>query len=557
VSPGHPPLTTQRRLGPGRVLRTGSTAPYREITVTDGEPHLVRDDFGVAGDGAATGGGATGAAAGRPLLCLLHLTDLQLADVQSPTRFEFLNRYFADPRYAEIIPVQRPQEALAAHAVGAMLRTVNAARGPATGAPLRLAVTTGDAIDNAQWNELQTFLALLDGGLVEPGSGGPGYEGVQSPGWPDDFFWKPDGGPGAPDLFRREFGFPHHPGLLERALAEFHSGGLGIPWLSCFGNHEALNQGVGRATADIADALVGTRKPMALPEGFDHGQALELFTEHPEAFMAGPARTVTADPARRPITRREFVEAHFRPGAHPEGHGFGMQNLLDGTAHYVHDTAAVRLIALDTNCLAGGAAGCLDRQQARWLQARLAEVHSAYRAPGGEVISTGHEDRLAVVFSHHGTDTLTNTRHPGPDGEQLLSGADVLAILHRFPNLVLWLNGHTHINRVEPRRDPANPARGFWEVTTCSIADWPCQTRLVELVDCGGHLSIVGTMVDHDTPPAPASLDTGDDLAALHRELAANAPFGGHGSGLAGAPPDRNVELRVPAPFPLRRLAGE
>ena len=32
----------------------------------------------------------------RPLLCLIHVTDLQLADVQSPTRFEFLNRYFAD-----------------------------------------------------------------------------------------------------------------------------------------------------------------------------------------------------------------------------------------------------------------------------------------------------------------------------------------------------------------------------------------------------------------------------------------------------------------------------
>ena len=43
----------------------------------------------------------------------------------------------------------------------------------------------------------------------------------------------------------REFGYPHHPGLLERALREFSAVGLSIPWLSCFGNHEALNQGVG------------------------------------------------------------------------------------------------------------------------------------------------------------------------------------------------------------------------------------------------------------------------------------------------------------------------
>jgi metallophosphoesterase (TIGR03767 family) len=557
VSPPRPPLTTQRRLGAGAVLRAGSTASYRAVAIVDGEPHLVRDDFGAAA-GPEKEDARAGGAIGRPLLGLAHLTDLQLADVQSPARFEFLNRRFADPRYAEIIPVQRPQEVLAAHAVDAMLRTVNAACGPATGAPLRLAVTTGDAIDNAQWNELQTFLALLDGGLVTPDSGGPRHEGVQSLDWPDGWFWKPDGpGPDGPDFFRREFGFPHCPGLLERALREFRADGLGLGWLACYGNHEALNQGVGTATAGLARALVGARKPVALPAAFDHDRALELFTDRPEAFMAGPAHTVTADPARRPITRRDFVQAHLRPGARPAGHGFGAQNRLDGTAYYVHDTPAARLIALDTACLAGGAEGCLDRQQARWLQARLAEVHSAYRGPGGELVRTGHEDRLAVVFSHHGTDTLTNGRHRGPGGEPLLSGPDVVTILHRFPNVVLWLNGHTHVNRVDPRRDPADPARGFWEVTSCSIADWPCQTRLVELVDAGGHLAIVCTMLDHDTPLAPSSLDTGDDLAALHRELAANAPVGGHGSDLAGAPPDRNVELRLPPPFPLRRLAGE
>ncbi len=559
-----PPLTTERRLGTGAILRNGSSAHYRAVTIVEGEPHVVRDDFGAHGGG-PDGAGRAGLArramrpgqAGRALLCLVHMTDLQLADVQSPTRFEFLNRYFADPRYAGIIPVQRPQEALTVHAVDATLRTVNVLNGPATGAPLQLAVTTGDAIDNAQWNELQTFLALLDGGLVAPDSGGRGYEGVQSPDWPDDFFWKPAGhGADGPDFFRREFGFPHHPGLLERALAEFASGGLDIPWLSCFGNHEALNQGVGRTTEGIADALVGSRKPLTLPGAFDHDRVLELFTERPEAFMTGPARTVTADPGRRPITRQQFVEAHFRHGSRPAGHGFSEQNRLDGTAYYVHDTPAVRLVALDTSCLAGGSAGCLDRQQARWLEDRLAEVHSAYRGSGGDEVSTGYEDRLVIVFSHHGSDTLTNNRHTGPGGEPMLGGDDVLALLHRFPNVVLWLNGHTHTNAVRARRDHRDLRRGFWEVTTCGIADWPCQTRLVELADAGGHLAIICTMVDHDTPLAPSSPETGQDLAALHRELAANAPLAGAGSSLAGAHDDRNVELCLRPPFPLGRLAG-
>ena len=550
MSGRHPPLTTHRRLGRGAVLRRGLSASYRAVEMGEGEPHLIRDELGAAGAASARG-------PGRALLCLVHITDLQLADVQSPARFEFLNARLADPRYADIVPVQRPQEALTVHAVDATIRTLDAVRGPATGLPLQLAVTTGDAIDNAQWNELQAFLALFDGGPVSPDSGGPDYEGVQGLDWPGDIFWRPDGaGPGGPDFFRREYGFPHHPGLLQRALREFSATGLGLPWLSCFGNHEALNQGVGIQTPGLAAALSGDRKPAGLPEDFDHDGALKLFTTHPEAFMAGPSRRVTPDPSREPISRRDFVDAHFRAGSRPFGHGFAEPNRQDGTAYYAYDTLAVRFIALDTNCLAGGAAGCLDREQARWLEARLGEVHSAHRGPDGSEVRTGHDDRLVVLFSHHGTGTLDNTRgaHEGPGGEPLLGAAALLDLLHRFPNVVLWLNGHTHTNTVRPHRDPVSPQHGFWEVTTCAIVDWPCQTRVVEILDHGEYLSIVTTMVDHDTPPVPVSLESTDDLASLHRELAANVPWAA--ATLAGTASDRNVELRVIPPFPLERLSA-
>jgi metallophosphoesterase (TIGR03767 family) len=517
---GEPPLTTDRRLGPGAVLRTGGVSQYRAVQALDGEAHLIRTEL-------HPGGGPD--EPGRPLLCLAHITDLQLADVQSPTRFEFLNGRWDDPRYTGLWPCQRPQEVLTAHAVDALISTLRNARGPATGLSPSLAVTTGDAIDNAQWNELQMFLALFDGGLVAPDSGGPAYEGVQSPDWPDDIFWVPDHGK---DLFRREFGFPHHPGLLERALRSFFSDGLGVPWLACFGNHEGLNQGVGAVTPSLAAALTADRKPTGLPAGFPHEQAIELFTRQPEAFLAGPYRQVTADPGRRPVTRRDFVRAHLTPGSSPHGHGFTEQNLTDGTTYYTWDTPAVRFIALDTNGT-GGANGCLDRQQASWLEERLAE--------------TG--DRLVIVFSHHGSDTLDNTHQPGADGDPSLGAAELIAILRRHPQVVLWLNGHTHTNAVRPHG-------GFWEVTTCAVADWPCQARLVELTDHGGYLSIVATMVDHDTPLAPISLDTalytGAELASLHRELAMNVPLGV--LALAGQAADRNVRLRLPVPFPLGQL---
>lgn len=543
--------TLHRTLGAGRILRQGTERPYRELVLQDGESHLVRDDL------IGTGWEAPPVRDRRSLMCVGHVTDLQIADVQSPVRFEFFNREFDDPRFAALVPVQRPQEALTVHAVDAVVRTLNGLSGsPVTGTPLSMVVTTGDAIDNAQWNEMQMFLGLLEGGRVRPNSGGPVYEGVQGRDWPDRIFWQPDGdGPHGPDLWRERYGFPHHPGLLQAAIAEFDAPGLHLPWLACFGNHEALTQGVGALTRPLLEYLVGGRKPVDLPNGVDRDRALDLFTEHPEAFLSGRQQPVTPDTGRRGITRTEFVAEHFRMGGRPYGHGFTPDNLRDGTAYYTHDdpSSGVRMIGLDTNCLEGGADGCLDAEQGRWLEQQLIEVHSRYRRADGGEVRTSHEDRLVVVFSHHGPDTLMNRRGMAADSSgplPLVGAEDLVALLHRFPNVVLWLNGHTHINTVRPRPNPAEPGRGFWEVTTCAVVDWPCQARLVELVDNGdGTLSVLCTMVDHDTPARPDPADERTWLASLHREIAANVPWSGLTSAMAGSRTDRNVDLLLPFPF--------
>jgi len=164
------------------------------------------------------------------------------------------------------------------------------------------------------------------------------------------------------------------------------------------------------------------------------------------------------------------------------------------------------------------------------------------RGAGGAEVRTGHDDRLVIVFSHHGTDTLDNRRggHAGPDGEPML-GAGLVALLHRFPNVVLWLNGHIHANRITPRA-AAQGGHGFWEVTTASMVDWPCQARVVELFDAGsGVLGVACTMLDH----------AGDGLAGTHRELAGNVPSEGFDSWRAGTPFDRNAILLRQVPFDL------
>ena len=76
-----------------------------------------------------------------------HLTDFQIADVQSPGRFEFFEQLRGRPGDESFVPAFRPQEALATHAVAAMVATLNRLpASPETGAPLGLCISTGDSL---------------------------------------------------------------------------------------------------------------------------------------------------------------------------------------------------------------------------------------------------------------------------------------------------------------------------------------------------------------------------------------------------------------------------
>ena len=541
-----PRLTLGRRLDAGPVQRGGAIRSYCSVVEVDGEPHSVRAEL--VGD-AAVGGLDT---SGRAIASFAHITDLHVTDVESPARFEFINREYADPRFREMLPMFRAQEALNPHAIDALVRTISGiSGGPLTGHPLELLVMTGDAVDNVQKNELATFIALLDGGLVQPGSGSPAYEGVQSPDWPDEIFWKPDGSV-KEDSYRRALGFPLMPGLLERAQQPFQAEGSSLPWIGCHGNHEEVCQGVGVVNRALSAAAVGSRKPFRLPDGIDFDAVVEAFVKNPEAFMSGPYVDVTPDRERRPFVFGEFLDMHLQCRRHPAGHGFTEKNAEDGSAYYVYDTPAVRFITLDTACTGGGAEGCITSAQLHWLERRLEEVHSSFLSRHGTAVRSSNQDRLVVILSHHPFHTLTNVRTHPPGardgrGEPHSVHAEprrLLETLLRFGNVVLWLNGHIHANRVRAHRDESHDGRGFWEVTTSSVVDWPCQGRIVEILEAGeGLLAIACTMVDHE----------GSELGAIHRELAGNEPGGGFDSGRAGTPLDRNVILPVRSPFPRAR----
>lgn len=539
--------TLHRTLGAGEVVRVGSASVYRTLAARPGEGRMRRDELGVGGERSR---------ASRSLLFFAQVTDLQLADVQSPGRYEFFEELRGQAGTGSFVPAQRPQEAFAAHTAEMLLRslsTVGESRD--TGAGLDLVLFTGDSIDNAQLNELEWFSRLLQGGELSVASGAGGYAGVQSATWPGPLYWHPD--PGTTDWYKEAHGFPTVAGALEAATAPFSARGLPFPWVACFGNHEGLVLGEAIPTKAYLEIAVGSRKPIALAAGVPTvGHDAELFCE-PERWLAGPARTVSPDGRRRPISRAEFVQALLAAPGSPAGHGFEPANASRGYAYGVVDVSPdVRLIILDTTNLDGHFDGSIGERQGRWLEEQLAAVHSRHFSPDGRVVRTANSDRLVVLASHHGPKSLTNLRQEpsGPEDDHPRLGVrEVESLLHRFPNVVLWLSGHRHVNDVTLRAAAAgSPPAAFWDVATAALADWPCQARLVELVANPGHtLSILSTMLDHESPLVPHGVDSVEQLASLHRELAGNAPAVGFGGPFEGRRIDRNVELLLPAPFAL------
>ncbi len=539
---------------------TPGAGGYRKIVVGPGEPHLVRHDL-MLGMPKRRGGRHR-----RPLVALGQLTDMHVLDAQSPARVEFLDRYNdPDSPFAPFLPFQssyRAHEMLTPHVADAMARAMRRVRrGPVTGLPLSFAITTGDNVDNTQLNELRWQIDLLDGVPIQPDSGDlTKYEGVADQVAYHVRYWHPDGPPAGqvPDLPTSLHGFPLVPGLLDASRAPFNTKGIGMPWLSVFGNHDGLVQGNVPTNPLVSQLATGPAKIIDLPPGTDViTLAQQLLAGDPaglQTLFSGPFRLVTPDANRRPLTRTETIAEHFQTVGAPHGHGYSAWNLATGNAYYTVDRGRVRGIVLDTVNPFGGSEGSIDTTQLAWLTAQLKAGSRHYLDESGHVVRGGHHDRLFVIFSHHTINSMDNAAGVGR-----VLGPAVRDLLLRFPNVVLWVNGHTHRNNVTPHSRAADAAApgGFWEVNTAAHIDWPQQARTLEIVDNrDGSLSVFGTMVDHAGPTSYGNHPTSPlQLAALSRELGANdwqegaSPPGTDGR--RGRLEDRNVELLLPAPFRL------
>lgn len=547
-----PRTTVDATIGPGMGRF------YRGLVWRAGEPHLLRCELGGAADPHRT-------ASRRSMLYFAHHTDVHLCDVQSPSRLE------VGERLAFLAPGtdagHRPQEHATVQVFDQMIRATNRlTSSPFTGADMDFLVLTGDNTDNRQYCELRWFIDTLDGLTVTPNTGGPTYEGAQDS---VDFPWVYHPEDPHDDVYGR-FGFPRLPGLLASAIRPFETEGSAVPWLTVLGNHDMIWQGTfgirGRLRlGDLGERLsLSADKPNrlwslmaeAVAEHVRSPRAVELL----ERLGSRRSTSITADPlARRQLPLDEYLAEYFvtEPTPGPVGHGLTEQNLRDGTAYWSRTHGEdFLLIGLDTNNHTTGSEGRVGPRQLNWLNAQLEAASAA--------------GRLVIVFSHHNSATMTNGVDDLDDPGRSTDGEQLVALLADRRNVVLWINGHDHENRIVAHPSPGRArgsngsaavgsvgtprsAGGFWEVTTASCIDFGQQSRTIEVVDNGdGTLSVLVTVVDHAAPLSVAPRRDGvyspEQMASLSREFASNDSRWIDPWDQRGDVADRNVELLVVDP---------
>ncbi len=469
---------------------------------------------------------------------LLHLSDIQLADVKSPGRYEWVNSFYGVEGFEELIPGYRAQEFLVAHALVAMVRKFNEL---IAGEDRVCAIVTGDSIDNSQHNEINNFVAAIGGGVVSLQSGDEAMTLVAAHGFGDSSFWHPEPGD---DDFKRLWGFPTLEGLLVAAFGPILSPGISCDWYVTNGNHEVLLQGLGVTNDEAAAVVVGGAKQVAPSRIFDHDVS-RVGIEAPAALLqGGKMREVAPDPARHFVDRRTLASSIRNAAGTPSGHGLANDEYLYYAAELNDE---VVLLCLDTAFNMGGAEGAIDAVQARWLVDKLRRYSStSFSSDDGELEGCDGDDRLIVVAAHHPLATLTNGRAgASPD---FYLGDWLLATLLRFPNVVAFVNGHTHENRVQIHR---GHGRELLEVTTSALMDWPCEARSLEISVDENAVWVTGVMVNFEGVATPRYDDrSAEGLAAWHRLLAANSPaltLAPHHNPEGGVH-DRNFIFRIERP---------
>lgn len=414
---------------------------------------------------------------GSQLLNFFVMTDIHITDKESPAQAIALRNQGA--KYSAYSGVMLTSTQV----LDAAVQTINNLNKKNK---FDFGISLGDAANSTQYNETRWYVDTLDGKNVNPDSG-----------------TKNDPVPGANNDYQDEF----------------KAAGLDktIPWYQVIGNHDHFWTGFLPANdyikqTMVADKILNLGNPFINPAGVDsrgyYMGSIDGSTKYGTIIGAGAVKDFAANPTvasadknRRSLSPSEWMSEFFTTSSNPVGHGFNKADAAKGFANYSFEPKSdlpIKVIALDdtqsnsdsndpiANGFGQGSYGYghgeLDEERYNWLVSELDKGQAA--------------GQLMIIAAHEpiGVEQTPSMMAWNPEVE-----AKLLAKLHTYPNLIMWVAGHRHENTITALKSPDtnHPELGFWQVETSSLRDFPQQFRTIQInSNSDNTISIFATDVD-------------------------------------------------------------
>ncbi|MFZ2959062.1 MAG: TIGR03768 family metallophosphoesterase [Candidatus Ozemobacteraceae bacterium] len=417
------------------------------------------------------------------LLRFFAITDIHITDKESPAQLIYLaHKVFGLGGNA--LSVYSAVMLYTTHVLNAAIQTVNAIHKQN---PIDFGISLGDTCNSTQYNELRWYIDVLDGGNINPDSG-----------------VKDDPLRGSSNDYQDEY----------KAAGLAHS----IPWYQAIGNHDQFWMG-SKPVSDsplpghvLRSAFVGEEilnKGNVISDfGIDktgyYMGVLDGRTLFGDVASAGPVASFTtvpktpADSKRRSVTSREWMNEYFTTTSNPVGHGFSQANITDDFACYSFEPKSglpIKVIVLDDTVKDGTPGldpskhvygyGNLDKKRYDWLVSELTEGQN--------------NNKLMIIAAHVPIGVEPAGSPTGWWSNSYVSEKGLIAELNKYPNLLLWIAGHRHLNTITAFKSPdaGRPELGFWEVETSSLREFPQQFRTFEILrNSDNTISMLVTDVD-------------------------------------------------------------